>query len=140
MGARSPPPRPALVAFVSLGQLVGGPERWGPPGSGQHEARSDHCRRGGLAITLIVVSLGQHKPITRPYTRNVNSTGLRTRSTSCKIRWRMRIDVRDLLIDVFGCTFVNTTTPTTFPDGTVGFPLFYDQFCLGAAAAGRPAR
>ena len=94
-----------------------------------------------LAITLIVVSLvpaqANHTPAHTQ--RQLNRLENQVDKLQDQVA-DMRVDVRDLLIDVFGCTFVNTTTPTTFPDGTVGFPLFYDQFCLGAAAAGRPAR
>jgi hypothetical protein len=37
--------------------------------------------------------------------------------------------VRNLNHDVFTCEFLDTSTPTTFSDGSTGYPLYSDAAC-----------
>jgi hypothetical protein len=41
----------------------------------------------------------------------------------------LRNQVRVLNNEVFNCEFLDTSTPKTFPDGSVGFPIFEDSRC-----------
>jgi hypothetical protein len=46
----------------------------------------------------------------------------------------LKRDVKDLLFDVFVCTFPGGT-PATFTDGTVAYPLWYDSRCLSSGTS-----
>jgi hypothetical protein len=37
--------------------------------------------------------------------------------------------VRNLNNEVFNCEFFDNTLPKTFPDGTIGYPLYEDSRC-----------
>ena len=80
-----------------------------------------------LAITLIVTSLvpaqGTHTlgHLRRQIARLENQVA------------SLRRDVADLNIEVFRCEFFDDASPTTFADGTIGFPLNENSLCVAAA-------
>jgi|SoiMethySBSTD1v2_1073268.scaffolds.fasta_scaffold949893_2 peptidoglycan hydrolase CwlO-like protein len=83
-----------------------------------------------LAISLIVVSLvpalANHNPAHTQ--RQINQ--LQNQITSLKRQVNtLKGDVRGINNEVFNCEFLDTAHPATFPDGTVGFPIFEDQAC-----------
>jgi hypothetical protein len=41
----------------------------------------------------------------------------------------LRNQVRTLNNEVYNCEFLDTATPKTFPDGSVGYPIYEDSRC-----------
>jgi peptidoglycan hydrolase CwlO-like protein len=83
-----------------------------------------------LAISLIIVSLvpalANHNPAHTQ--RQINQLQNQINSLKQQVN-TLKGDVRVLNTEVFNCEFLDTAHPTTFPDGTVGFPIFEDQTC-----------
>ena len=83
-----------------------------------------------LAITLVVTSLapaqGTHTlgHLRRQIARLENQVGSLQGQVAS-----LRRDVADLNIEVFRCEFFDDASPTTFADGTIGFPLYEDSRC-----------
>jgi peptidoglycan hydrolase CwlO-like protein len=83
-----------------------------------------------LAISLIVVSLApalaNHNPAHTQ--RQINQLQNQISSLKNQVN-TLKGSVRGLNNEVFNCEFLDTAHPATFPDGTVGFPIFEDQSC-----------
>ena len=83
-----------------------------------------------LAITLVVTSLapaqGTHTlgHLRRQIARLENQVGSLQGQVAS-----LRRDVADLNFEVFSCEFFDDTSPTTFADGRIGFPLYEDSRC-----------
>lgn len=87
-----------------------------------------------LAITLVVTSLapaqGTHTlgHLRRQIARLENQVGSLQGQVAS-----LRRDVAQLNREVFECEFVDTSSPVTFTDGTIGYPLYEDSTCVAAA-------
>jgi len=79
-------------------------------------------------------TLVQFRALQRQVTRLDNQVdGLQGQLNSVKV------DVRDLLVDVFGCTFPGDPL-VSFTDGTQAYVLYYDVFCTSAYKPSGPGR
>jgi cell division protein FtsB len=83
-----------------------------------------------LAITLIVTSLLPAEAthtlghLRRQIARLENQVGTLQQQVKS-----LRRDVAGLNVEVFRCEFFDDASPTTFADGSVGFPLYEDSRC-----------
>jgi hypothetical protein len=67
------------------------------------------------------------------------STASATDPTIARLQRQVRIlkaqvvelkhSVADLNYGVYTCEFIDTSTPTSFSDGTIGYPLYEDSTC-----------
>ena len=87
-----------------------------------------------LAITLIVTSFtpAQGTHTLGHLLRQVERLENQVRSLQGQVA-SLRRDVADLNIEVFRCEFFDDASPTTFADGTIGFPLYENSACVAAA-------
>jgi len=83
-----------------------------------------------LAITLIVSSVMPAQAthtlphLRRQIARLENQVGSLQRQVNS-----LKGEVRDLNFEVFECEFFDSGSPTTFSDGTIGYPLYEDSAC-----------
>lgn len=114
------------------------PTREGWEGNGPTEGKGAGMNRiatavavAALAITLMVVSLLPAQANHNPAHTQRQITKLQNQITTLKGQvTSLRSDVRDLLADVFVCEFFDDSTPKTFPDGSIAYPLYYDSTCV----------
>jgi peptidoglycan hydrolase CwlO-like protein len=83
-----------------------------------------------LAISLIVVSLvpalANHNPAHTQ--RQINQLQNQINSLKQQVN-SLKADVRDVISEVFNCEVFNTAAPFTFPDGSIGYPLYERSTC-----------
>ena len=82
-----------------------------------------------LAITLVVISLVPAWANHNPAHTQRQITQLQKQITSLQQQVNsLKGTVRNLNYEVFTCEFLGT--PTTFPDGTSGYPIYEDPACV----------
>ena len=83
-----------------------------------------------LAITLIVISLSpalaNHNPAHTQ--RQINKLENQINSLKQQVN-TLKGNLRDVTYEVFTCEFLGTT-PTTFADGSIGYPIYEDSTCV----------